>query len=97
MSFKFEVNFENDCLQAKAKNSRSNLKDKSLCHEFKIADLTDQNTITVLPGKVFLDFLFGPGCERLKLLFTRVISTPAVFLVLANLAENGHNHQVEQR
>ena len=34
MSFKFEVNFENDSLQTKAKNCKSNQKEKSLCHEF---------------------------------------------------------------
>ena len=63
MSFKYEVNFENDHLQAKAKNCRSNQKEKSLCHEFKIADVNDQNHISVLPGKVCQDFLFGPACE----------------------------------
>ena len=61
MSFKFEVNFENDQIQAKAHNCRSNQKEKALCHEFKIANVKDQNSITVLPGKVCENFLEGAG------------------------------------
>ena len=63
MSFKFEVNFENDHIQAEAHNCRSNQKEKALCHEFEIANVKDQNSITVLPGKVCENFLFGPACE----------------------------------
>ena len=56
MSFKYEVDFENDHIHAKAKNCKSNQKEKALCHEFKIAEVNDQNRISVLPGKVYQDF-----------------------------------------
>ena len=75
MSFKFDVNFENDSLQAKAKNCRSEQKEKSLCHEFKIADVTDQNTITATTSGYYRGTAasFNNRCQIVKIIPCRVL------------------------